>query len=393
MNDEPRDILIKLISKHEISSFQDSNQFHNILNDYFKGHFKKESRMLTESFKENIPNDLIAKKDSLPYEIISPQLVQRLVNVGFASDLARWAVDSWALSLGVIKEDDLTSKTGILFITSNPLDAEIIFNNKNWGKTPKELINISPGNFEVKILLNGYETWENIVDIPYGKKITINADLIKKRISLGEIFIDSSPQGAIILINSHHYGTMPKNVKGLSEGVYQINLNLEGYKKVIKNITIKPGKNTDLIEKLIPVKPTTGQIVIDSYPPNADIYLDSTNVGQTPSVLKNISLGTYRLTIKLHNYNDFSTIITIKSGINPDIFGNLRTPFVIRRKIKWKTYGTIVLIAAAAIFFVFFGHIQIPNFISQSTNNNQPIPTNIPTQNLESNAIFLSEGE
>ena len=390
MNDEPRDILIKLISKHEISSFQDPNQFRNTLNDYFKGHFKRESRMLTESFKENIPKDLIAKKDSLPYEIISPQLVQRLVNVGFANDLAQWAVDSWALSLGVIKDDDLTSKTGILFITSNPPDADIIFDGKNIGKSPKELEGIQPGDHEVRILINGYQTWQTSVDILKGQKITVNANLIQYPKPHGDIFIDSSPQGAVILIGSQHHGTTPKHIKNLDIGVHQVSLSLTGYDIFKKNITINSSKNADLNVKLtqvVPDKPKAGQIVIDSYPSNAEIYLNSSYLGKTPSVLKGITVGMYDIKIKLRGYSDFSTVTRIDPGKNTDIFWEFKRPLPDSSRSKLKTYGTIALIAAT-IFFVFFG--LIPGHLNP--DDDKPIATTAPTQSPELNAIFLPEG-
>jgi restriction system protein len=75
--------------------------------DYFQGDFKKERNILLVSISEGIPGNLINKKDVLPYDILSSQLVQKLVQFGFTDQLAKWAVNSWAVAFGIIAYDEI----------------------------------------------------------------------------------------------------------------------------------------------------------------------------------------------------------------------------------------------------------------------------------------------
>lgn len=50
-----------------------------------------------------------------------------------------------------------TEKTGTLFVTSDPEGAEIFLNNlRIYKTTPDSLINLEPGNYNLRLRLNGY---------------------------------------------------------------------------------------------------------------------------------------------------------------------------------------------------------------------------------------------
>ena len=374
MNDLPRKILCDIISQKGKTYFEETVAFRGRLNDLCYGNYKKERRCIIDSIAESIPSALLDRKESIPYDILSAQLTDRLINCGFDRQLARWTVDSWAQALEIISPQ---INIGTLFVVANPPEAKIFLNDKFRGISPLELSSLSVRNYDLKITLSGYETWQKRVDIPEGEKITINANLIKQ-ISHGEIFIDSIPNGAVIFIDSQHHGATPKKIRDISLGVNQITLTLPGYEKFSKFVTIHPGKNADLKEKLIPIgPPQTGQKAIDSIPSNADIYLDSVYQGKTPKILKDISTGTHNITIKLYGNPVFSTTTTIHQGINADIFWEFPRKSEPKPKspsiTKSITYASIALISIAALYFVigpflspFFGLIISPFKINDS---------------------------
>jgi tetratricopeptide (TPR) repeat protein len=403
MNDQPRNILIKLLSQHDLSYFQDSNQFRNVLNDFFKGQNKKESRILTDSFKQNIPQDLLAKNNSVPYEILSVQLVHRLVNFGFAGDLAKWAVDSWALSLKIIKEEDLSPKTALLFITSNPPDAELIVNDEKKGKTPKELTNLSPGSYEVKIELNGYQTYQKRFDILKEQKITINANLIKEKMRGGDIFIDSSPQGAAIFIDSNPNGVTPKSIYNIEPGLHEIKLQFNGYQEVTQQITVQSRKNSDFFIQLnpkpspIPPNLATGEVSIDSNPSHAYIMIDSVFQGSTPKVIKGLKPGIYPLHLKLDGYEDVQRPLEIRANKRESIFINFSqvryqpTVYPTTPSNPWlgKIVKGCLLLFAGLVVFLFIS-ILLSN-ISNPVTTSQPIPPDNAAQSYNTALNLLTE--
>ena len=97
------EILNLLIKKHGISIIENPVAFNGLLKDYCKGEFKKEVRILLTSVEEEIPQDIITKKNQITFAILSSQLIQRLDDCGYSKELAQWAVYTWAEVLGVDK--------------------------------------------------------------------------------------------------------------------------------------------------------------------------------------------------------------------------------------------------------------------------------------------------
>jgi WD40 repeat protein len=103
MNDLPRRTLIQLFARHGPSLSDDPRRIEGLLRDYC-GEHKREISALVSALKEGVAADLLALGDSVPYQVLSPQLTRRLQdNLALAEDAAQWAVDSWALALGVIQ--------------------------------------------------------------------------------------------------------------------------------------------------------------------------------------------------------------------------------------------------------------------------------------------------
>lgn len=76
----------------------------------------REIHILINALTENIATDLIELSKDTPKDVLFPKLAERLYdNLGLAPEFARWAVETWALALGVIEDAILTSNS-----TANP---------------------------------------------------------------------------------------------------------------------------------------------------------------------------------------------------------------------------------------------------------------------------------
>ncbi|MCP4536333.1 MAG: WD40 repeat domain-containing protein [Chloroflexi bacterium] len=104
MNDIPRQTLIQLVARYGSSLSTDPRRTEGLLRD-FCGEYKREIFVLVSALKENVAVDLISLQDSVPYQMSSAQLTRRLQdNLALAEDAAQWAVDSWAMALGLIQQ-------------------------------------------------------------------------------------------------------------------------------------------------------------------------------------------------------------------------------------------------------------------------------------------------
>jgi len=103
MDNKPQKVLCEMIAKHGISLAEDRIRCSALLRDYCSA-YKAEINILTVSMEEQVPNLLTNWSSSASVDIVIARLVKRLQDDrGLTEEKARWAVESWALALGVIQ--------------------------------------------------------------------------------------------------------------------------------------------------------------------------------------------------------------------------------------------------------------------------------------------------
>lgn len=107
MNDEPRQKLIEIIERHGRAIVEDARRAEGLFRDNF-GNFRRELAVLTMALEEGVAKELASPQTNTPRAVLLSRLTQRLVdNLALSEDAAKWAINSWALALGVISNDDL----------------------------------------------------------------------------------------------------------------------------------------------------------------------------------------------------------------------------------------------------------------------------------------------
>lgn len=102
MHELPRQKLCELIATYGRSVCDDPRRCEGLLRDYC-GVYKREIHVLVSALKERVAADLLGSHSGVPREVVIARLTKRLQDdLGLAEDAARWAVESWALALGVI---------------------------------------------------------------------------------------------------------------------------------------------------------------------------------------------------------------------------------------------------------------------------------------------------
>ncbi len=100
MHDLPRQVLCKLLAQHGASLCTDPRRCEALLRDYC-GRHKREIFVLISALKERVVTEL-EHATTAPTLLIA-SLAERLhTNLGLTEEFAWWAVESWALALGVI---------------------------------------------------------------------------------------------------------------------------------------------------------------------------------------------------------------------------------------------------------------------------------------------------
>lgn len=104
MHNEPRQQLCKLIAQYGRSLSEDPRRCRALLKDYC-GQYKREIFVLVNALENRVATELLNASAGVPQVILLSRLSKRLEDeMGLAEDAAKWAVETWALALGVIDQ-------------------------------------------------------------------------------------------------------------------------------------------------------------------------------------------------------------------------------------------------------------------------------------------------
>ncbi|HEV2859942.1 MAG TPA: hypothetical protein VGX48_02970 [Pyrinomonadaceae bacterium] len=108
--DVPRRTLRELIARHGTGLCSDARRCEGLLRDLC-GEHRREINILMGALEERVPLDLLAGKGSMPLGLLLSRLSKRLEEqLALTTEAARWAVDSWALALGVVTDAELSER-------------------------------------------------------------------------------------------------------------------------------------------------------------------------------------------------------------------------------------------------------------------------------------------
>lgn len=202
---------------------------------------------------------------------------------------------------------DLKPNFGNLFVESNPSGATISIGDTEIGKTPLTIRALKSGVHTITLSKTNYNTLVQNVVIEDDETTRLTLDL---EAGYGTVGIRVVPDDASIYID----GNYKKNgfFSGqLTEGSHTIDVKLEKYYPVEKDIMISEGTE---IPMLIELKPITGSLSIMVDPPETDVYLEGAYKGLSPMVISDLLIGQYSLELKKDGYANLKKTVEIEES-------------------------------------------------------------------------------
>ncbi|NJF26148.1 PEGA domain-containing protein, partial [Thermococcus sp. Bubb.Bath] len=137
--------------------------------------------------------------------------------------------------------------------------------------------------------------------------------------NLAKLTINSTPEGASIYIDGVYKGKTPLNVN-LMPGDHSLELTLENYTNVTKQITLSPGQNLTIT---ISLTPKFGYLTVYSKPSGAEVYVDGHAIGTTPLTGYAISTGEHTIKLSKDGYHDYTETVLINPGETKEVHATL----------------------------------------------------------------------
>lgn len=151
MNNLPRQKLSELIEKYGTALCDEPKRCEGFLRDIC-GKYRREISALIGALEQGVVADLLAVPDNVAPQLLMGRLVQRLQdNLALAHDAAVWAVESWALALGIIS----TPQESLVLPDSSP---EMVDSRTDAASTTRYILNLTIGS-------NPPKTWQYSVEL------------------------------------------------------------------------------------------------------------------------------------------------------------------------------------------------------------------------------------
>jgi len=216
---------------------------------------------------------------------------------------------------------------GTLVITSVPTGALITVDGGKGQQAPWTYQDIRAGSHLVQAFLSGYEPYVTITDVPAGGTTTVEA-VLKPLSDVGTMQVKSAPGGADVYVDGIYRGSTATTVGNLASGSHFTLLKLVGYQDWSGLVTVRPGQVTILdIPLQVQTEMNTGFIHIESMPSGASVYVDGVYQGVTqggnPLDLTGIPPGEHVLTLRIENYQDYTTRVLVQAGKTASVRASL----------------------------------------------------------------------
>ena len=198
------------------------------------------------------------------------------------------------------------SQAQLVTINSTPPGATVIVEKEALGVTPVSLRLIPNKVYEIQLKLSGFKDFLDPGVFVRPDQESLNFSLEKIEAPLGDLFVDSIPQGAKIFNNDQDTGLVtPATLRKLElKKGYDITVQLEGFESQSKKVKLEK----DLDDVMFSLKSAPASIQINIIPKNALILLDGK---KTTSTIKDLEQGkTYTLRFKAKGYRSKTQKIT-----------------------------------------------------------------------------------
>ncbi len=186
----------------------------------------------------------------------------------------------------------------MIIVRSEPSGAAVYFMGRNRGTTPVTLSNLTPGEVVVRLTKMNYEEWVTSLLVAPDERREIDAVLVQQ---VGLLSVTSVPDSAAVFLKNMDVGTRKRiGVTPIfnyetTVGAYQVETEKREYFTASSKALVLQGRLEE-ISQVLEEKP--GQIVVDTVPENAQVFLDDAFIGRTPLAIE-LKRGNYSVRLSL----------------------------------------------------------------------------------------------
>ncbi|MCP4413963.1 MAG: PEGA domain-containing protein, partial [Gammaproteobacteria bacterium] len=212
---------------------------------------------------------------------------------------------------------ELNIKTGTICVNSKPTGAKVLIEGNEVGNTPVTKPDLKPGVQNVEIQMEGYETWNEKVEVVPDKESVITAEL---KMETGSLSINSEPTNANVSIDGKVVGKTPATISDLNPGTYNVEVKIDDHIDWKESVEILSNNETTISAEL---NIKTGTVCVNSKPTGAKVLIEGNEVGNTPVTKPDLKPGIQNVEIQMEGYETWNEKVEVvpdkESAINAEL--------------------------------------------------------------------------
>jgi serine/threonine protein kinase len=176
--------------------------------------------------------------------------------------------DSELLPESLLVTDASGKKLDRLYVETIPAEANIFLDGKPFGKSNRFIDSLEIKTYRLLLKSKNYNDVDMTLDL--SKNNSISLTLVPKNKSM----INSSPEGADLLIDGVSFGKTPlTSIEAITPGTHRISFSKTGFKTFEAEIIVKDDKSFQPVFKKL--DPITAKIEISVQPGGSKLYVDN----------------------------------------------------------------------------------------------------------------------
>jgi hypothetical protein len=200
-------------------------------------------------------------------------------------------------------------KYGGINVVSTPAGAFLSVDGVDSGVTPKVVSDLPVGRHTVKVSLSGYADYLQSVEVTAGTTTPmLNAQLTPTS-SSGSIYVTSSLNGAVVILDGVEKGTTPLTIGSVSPGSHQVKVTMTGFRDYSTMISVTANSVSSVSVNLVKL----GAIRVTTQKNGATVFVDGKKSGTTPVTISGLSDGWHLLKVTMEGYQNYQERVKVSA--------------------------------------------------------------------------------
>jgi hypothetical protein len=149
-------------------------------------------------------------------------------------------------------------------------------------------------------------------------------------VTSGGLQVRTTPAGASVIVNGKARGRTPLTLRELPLGSYTIRLTRDGYVDEERRVQLTEGRASSSLAVTLkraaaPGASGSGSLLVESRPPDAQVFLNSRLIGTTPLSMPEVPAGPTTVRIERNGYQPWVSTVEVMPGQRTRVAASLDT--------------------------------------------------------------------